>query len=106
VLDEPGLPEQGTTSVGGARQSRGALGKIATRQVGVVVADTPVLGAAVVDHRLYPPERRTSDRDRHAAAEVPEDVGVATKAELGLVMPRQARAHGHLASRWVTADEA
>ena len=106
VLDETGFPKQGTKSVGVARQYCGALGKIANCQVGVFVAYTSLLGTALVDHRLYLPERWTADRDRRAAAGVPEDVGFATKAELGLVMLRQARAHGHLASRWVTADEA
>jgi len=106
VLDETGFPKQGTKSVGGARQYCGALGKIANCQVGVFVAYTSLLGTALVDHRLYLPERWTSDRDRRAAAGVPADVGFQTKAELGLAMLRQARAHGHLAGRWVTADEA
>ena len=106
VLDETGFPKQGTKSVGVARQYCGALGKIANCQVGVFVAYTSLRGTALVDHRLYLPERWTSDRDRRTAAGVPEAVGFQTKADLGLAMLRQTRAHGHLAGRWVTADEA
>ncbi len=89
-----------------ARQYCGALGKIANCQVGVFVAYTSGLGTALVDHRLFLPERWAADRARRAAAGVPVGVGFATKADLGLAMLRQARAHGHLAGRWVTADEA
>ena len=106
VLDETGFPKQGTKSVGVARQYCGTLGKIANCQVGVFVAYTSLLGTALVDHRLYLPERWASDRDRRVAAGVPKAVAFQTKADLGLAMLRQARAHGHLAGRWVTADEA
>ena len=106
VLDETGFPKQGSKSVGVARQYCGALGKIANCQVGVFVAYTSGLGTALVDHRLFLPERWAADRARRAAAGVPVGVGFATKADLGLAMLRQARAHGHLAGRWVTADEA
>lgn len=105
VLDETGFPKQGTKSVGVARQYRGTLGKIGNCQVGVFLAYTSLLGTALVDARLYLPERWTADRARCAAAGVPADVGFATKAELGLAMLRQARERHHLAGRWVTADE-
>ena len=89
-----------------ARQYCGALGKIANCQVGVFVAYTSELGTALVDHRLFLPD----GGPRIAPAAPPPGcrvgVGFATTADLGLAMPRQARAHGHLAARWVTADEA
>ena len=106
VLDETGFPKQGSKSVGVARQYCGTLGKIANCQVGVFVAYTSLLGTALVDHRLYLPERWASDRARRAAAGVPEDVGFHTKAELGLAMLRRIRECAALAGRWVTADEA
>ncbi len=105
VLDETGFPKQGTRSVGVARQYCGTLGKVGNCQVGVFLAYASPLGTALVDHRLYLPERWAADRARRAAAGVPADVGFQTKAELGLAMLRRARQHGHLAGRWVTADE-
>jgi SRSO17 transposase len=106
VLDETGFPKQGTKSVGVARQYCGALGKIANCQVGVFVAYTSLLGTALVDHRLFLPERWAADCARRAAAGVPAAADFQTKADLGLAMLRQIRQHGILAGRWVTADEA
>ena len=105
VLDETGFPKQGTKSVGVARPSCGALGKIGNCQVGVFLAYTSLLGTALVDHRLYLPDRWAGDRPRRAAAGVPPDIAFATKAELGLAMLRQVRTRGELVGRWLTADE-
>ena len=105
VLDETGFPKQGTRSVGIARQYCGTLGKVGNCQVGVFLAYTSLLGTALVDHRLYLPERWTADRARCAAAGVPAAVPFQTKAELRLAMLRQVRTRGHLGGRWVTAGE-
>ena len=105
VLDETGFPKQGTRSVGVARQYCGTLGKVGNCQLGVFLAYTSLRGTALVDHRLYLPARWAEDRARCAAAGVPTTAGFQTKAELGLAMLRQARARGHLAGRWATADE-
>ena len=105
VLDETGFPKQGAHSVGVARQYCGTLGKVGNCQVGVFLAYTSLLGTALVDRRLYLPERWTADRARRAAAGVPAAVGFATKAELGLAMLRRVRARGELVGRWLTADE-
>ena len=77
-----------------ARQYCGTLGKIGNCQVGVFLAYTSLLGAALVDHRLYLPAGWTEDPPRRAAAGVPADVAFQTKAELGLAMLRQARERG------------
>ncbi len=92
VLDETGVPKHGTTSVEVARQDCGTLGKVGTCQVGVCLAYPSLLGSALVDHRLYLPERWPEDRARCEAAGVPTAVGFQTKADLGLAMLRQARA--------------
>jgi SRSO17 transposase len=105
VLDETGFPKQGTQSVGVARQDCGTLGKIGNCQVGVFLASTSLLGTALVDHRLYLPERWIADRARCAATGVPADVGFQTTAALGRAMLRQMRQRGVLGGRWITADE-
>jgi SRSO17 transposase len=105
VVDETGFPKQGTRSVGVARQYTGTLGKVGNCQVGVFLAYTSLLGTALVDARLYLPERWCADRARCAAAGIPADVAFQTKAELGLAMLRHARARRQLGGRWVTADE-
>jgi SRSO17 transposase len=106
VLDDTGFAKQGNKSVGVARQYSGTLGKVGNCQVGVFLGYASARGAALVDRALYLPERWTTDRERCAAAGVPDDVTFQTKPELGLALLRRARARGALTSRWLTADEA
>ena len=104
VVDETGFPNQGTKSVGVARQYSGTLGKVGNCQIGVFLGDTSSRGHALVDARLDRSEVWTDDADRCRAAGVPDDVDFATKPALALAMVRAARARGHLPARWVTGD--
>src|ERR1019366_7113184 len=60
--------------------------------VEVVVSDGWI--AAPVGGRLYLPESGIQDRERCAAAGVPEEVSMATKPELALQILRQAQSGG------------
>jgi SRSO17 transposase len=106
VLDERGFPQQGTHSVGVARQYCGTLGKVGNCQLGVFLAYRSVRGQALVDKRLFLPEEWTNDPARCQAAGVPAGVTYQSKADLGLAMVRQARAAGHLQGCWVAGDDA
>ena len=94
VVDETGWVKQGAHSVGVAPQYCGAVGKRANCQVSVevVVSDGGI--AAPVGGRLYLPESWMQDRERCAAAGVPEEVSMATKPELALQILRQAQSDG------------
>jgi SRSO17 transposase len=105
VVDETGFAKQGTRSVGVARQYSGTLGKVGNCQIGVFLGYASARGQALVDARLYLPERWTDDRARCRVAGVPDAVPFQTKPELALALLRQARAWGHLQARWVTGDE-
>ncbi len=105
VFDETGFPKQGKESVGVARQYSGTLGKVGNCQVGVFLAYASSRGRALVDKRLYLPEKWIDDPDRCRRAGVPEGVGFRTKAELALQMLREAHRRGYMKSRWVTGDE-
>jgi SRSO17 transposase len=105
VVDETGFAKQGTKSVGVARQYSGTLGKVGNCQIGVFLGYASARGQALVDARLYLPERWTDNRARCRAAGVPDEVPFQTKPELALTLLRQARAWGHLQARWVTGDE-
>lgn len=105
VVDETGFTKQGTKSVGVARQYSGTLGKVGNCQVGVFLGYASERGQALVDSRLYLPERWTADRARCRAAGVPDRVAFQTKPELALAMLRAARARDQLHARWVTGDE-
>ena len=103
VLDGSDFPKQGRKSVGVARQYCGRLGKVANCQAGMFLAYISPLGRALVDKRLYLPESWTSDKDRCAAAGVPEERrGYRSKTDLALEMLER----GHLRAGWVAADDA
>src|SRR5918992_1821997 len=104
VIDETGFIKKGVRSAGVQRQYTGTTGKIDNCQLGVFLAYASPRGRALIDRELYLPKSWTDDRSRCAAAGVPDEVGFATKPELGLAMLERAHAAGVL-SGWVTADE-
>ena len=107
VFDGSDFPKQGRKSVGVARQYCGRLGKVANCQAGVFLAYVSPLGRALVDKRLYLPESWTSDKDRCAAAGVPEQrQSYRPKSQLAQEMLEWALERGHLKAGWVAGDDA
>src|SRR5438132_6383762 len=100
LLDDTGLPKQGRSSVGVARQYSGTLGKVANCQVVVsahYVADEPTSSAPVhwpLTAQLYLPEAWATDHARRATVHVPTEVSFQTKPELALALVDQARVWG------------
>ncbi len=105
VVDETGFIKKGTRSAGVQRQYTGTAGKVENCQLGVFLAYASSSGRALVDRELYLPTSWTEDRDRCRQAGVPDEVGFATKPQLGITMLGRAHEAGVL-SGWVTADEA
>jgi len=60
-------------------------------------------GHAFIDRALYLPKAWTDDRERMAAAHVPDDIGFATKPTLALAMIERAIA-ANVSFSWVAAD--
>lgn len=104
VIDETGFIKKGTRSAGVQRQYTGTTGKIDNCQLGVFLAYASSRGRALVDRELYLPTSWTENPDRCRQAGIPQEVGFATKPQLGVTMLSRAHAAGVLHG-WVTADE-
>jgi len=105
IADETGFVKKGTKSAGVARQYSGTAGRIENSQIGVFLAYASDRGRALIDRELYLPKEWIADRDRCAAAGIPDDVGFATKPELAQPMVERALA-ARIPFAWFTADEA
>ena len=101
------LPQAGQEVRGSGPSVLRQMGKVANCQAGMFLAYVSPLGRALVDKRLYLPESWTSDKDRCAAAGVPEErQGYRSKTQLALEMLEGALERGHLRAGWVAADDA
>jgi SRSO17 transposase len=103
VLDPSAFPKKGTESVGVQRQWCGRLGKIDNCQVGIYLAYVTRREHALVNVRLYLPEKWASKKKRRRKAGVPDEVTFKTRHELALEMLDE---QGHLLPHtWVTGDD-
>jgi SRSO17 transposase len=104
VAGETGDVKKGTATAGVQRQYTGTAGRIENAQVAVYLTCAGRGGHALIDRELYLPESWAGDRDRCAAAGIPEDTAFATKPELALAMINRALDAGTPAG-WVAGDE-
>ena len=84
VVDDTGFAKKGAHSVGVARQYSGTLGRVDNCQVLVTTHYVDRAFDWPITSRLYLPKAWTDDRERCAAARVPEEVGFQTKGEIAL----------------------
>src|SRR5215471_11327322 len=104
IADESGFLKKGVRSAGVQRQYSGTAGRTENCQIGVFLAYASTRGHALIDRELYLPRSWTDDRDRCAAAEMPDEVEFATKAQLAERMLARALDAG-VPFAWFTADE-
>jgi DDE superfamily endonuclease len=93
-LDDTGFPNQGKTSVGGARQDSGTWGKVGNCQLAVTCCDSDPQASGPVAVRLYLPRAWAADPHRRENAHVPVEMTFQTKPELALLLLDQACAWG------------
>jgi SRSO17 transposase len=105
IADDTGFIKKGRRSAGVQRQYTGTSGKIDNCQLGVFLAYATGRGHALIDRELYLPTSWTEDRERCAAAGIPEETEFATKPELAVRMLERVHDTGRLTG-WFTADEA
>jgi SRSO17 transposase len=104
IVDETGFVKKGTQSAGVGRQYSGTAGRIENCQIGVFLAYGSSAGHALIDRDLYLPKDWTNDRERCAAAAVPDDTAFATKPQLAQRMIERALTAG-VPFAWVLGDE-
>lgn len=103
VLDETGFLKKGHASCGVARQYTGSAGKVTNCQIGVFATYVSRHGHAFIDRALYLPREWISNPARLAAAQVPPEVGFATKPRLAVRMIERAMT-APVPFRWVVGD--
>ncbi len=106
VFDESGFIKKGGDSIGVSRQYCGAAGKVENCQVGVFAAYTSPYGYALVDKRLFIPEKwfEPEYEDRHKKCKLPDGIGFKTKPQLAVDMLEEIAEQKTLPFRYVLAD--
>lgn len=103
VLDDTQVIKKGTRSVGVAHQHCGSTGDVRNCQVMVMLTYAAEGGHTFCDRRLYLPAAWAEDPGRRRDAGVPEEIGFATKPQLGVQMLAGALQRG-TPFAWVAAD--
>lgn len=106
IFDESGFVKKGEDSIGVSKQYCGSVGKVENCQVGVFAAYASPRGYALVDKRLYIPQKWFGEeyKDRREKCELPAEVQFRSKAELATEMFHSLSAEGQLPFRYVLAD--
>jgi SRSO17 transposase len=88
IFDESGFIKKGNDSIGVGKQYCGSIGKVENCQVGVFLAYASPYGYALLDKRLFIPEKWFSDdyRLRRTKCNLPEDIDFKTKPQLAIDM--------------------
>ena len=105
-LDASEFPKKGAASVGVAPQYCGALGKTANCQSGVFICYASAKGHALLDSRLYLPQRwfEPAYQQRRRLCHIPEDTTFQTKPELALGLLQPLLASQQFGGHWITCD--
>lgn len=106
IFDETGFLKKGNDSVGVAKQYCGSVGKVENSQVGVFAAYASPHGYALLDKRLFLPEKWFNEEyaERREKCQVPEALEFKTKPQLAVDMLQEIRKEDLLPFHYVVAD--
>jgi len=106
IFDETGFVKKGNDSIGVAKQYCGTIGKVENCQVGVFAAYASEHGYALVDKRLYIPEKWFSDEYQHrrVKCKLTEDVEFKSKPQLAAEMLNDIAEQQTLPFKYVLGD--
>ena len=88
IFDETGFIKKGNDSIGVGKQYCGSIGKVENCQVGVFAAYASPYGYALLDKRLFIPQKWFSDdyKQRRKKCKLPENMEFKTKPQLAIEM--------------------
>lgn len=106
IFDESGFSKKGKDSIGVARQYCGTEGKVDNCQVGVFAAYASPKGYAMVDKKLFIPEKWFGDdhKARREKCKMPENLSFKTKPQLAVDMFKNIHQEKCLPFKYVLAD--
>jgi len=106
IFDESGFVKKGVDSIGVAKQYCGTIGKVDNCQVGVFAGYVSEYGYALVDKRLFIPEKWFADdySARRKKCKLPEDTAFKTKPQLAAEMLAALSNENILSFKYVLAD--
>jgi SRSO17 transposase len=106
IFDESSFVKKGQDSIGVARQYCGAIGKVDNCQVGVFAAYVSESGYALVDKRLFIPDKWFADDylERRQKCKLPQEMVFRTKPELAVEMLNAISKEDVLPFKYVLAD--
>ena len=106
IFDESGFAKKGQDSIGVARQYCGTIGKVDNCQVGVFAAYVSENGYAMVDKRLFIPEKWFTDDylDRRHKCKLPADTVFLTKPQLAVEMLNAINKENALPFKYILGD--
>jgi SRSO17 transposase len=108
ILDGADIPKKGKNTVGVARQYCGALGKTDNCLAFVMASYSSVHGTALIDSRLYLPEKWLTDEyaEMRQKCGIPESLGFMTKNEIATDIAQFHLTNRRFQIKWVGADAA
>lgn len=106
IIDESGFVKKGNDSAGVAKQYCGNLGKVDNCQVGVFAAYASPSGYALLNKRLFIPEKWFDEdyEERKIKCKIPEEVEYKTKPQLGVEMLQNLQKQKVIPFKYVLAD--
>ena len=106
IFDESGFVKKGQDSIGVAKQYCGTIGKVDNCQVGVFAGYVSEHGYALVDKRLFIPEKWFTDEysARRQKCKLPPDAVFKTKPQLAVDMLNDLSQEKTLPFKYVLAD--
>ena len=106
IFDETGFVKKGNDSIGVARQYCGSIGKVENSQVGVFAAYASPHGYALLDKRLFIPEKWFDKEHelRRIKCKLSNDIEFKTKPQLAADMLNSIHKEGIIPFKYVVAD--